>query len=320
MRLLPRVRLWHHAPLQRLVDLMPGIEGAADPVQRSSRRCAWQVVLHHMLTRGRPLVRCVVFAVLLITVLTARASAQSASAKPELITFRSGELDLKGFIWKPAGVGPFPTILWNHGSERLPGAVDPVAPFFVARGYVFFVPHRRGQGRSPGPYIMDQLRAAGRERSTMLVRLHEAQLRDQLAALTYLKSVTFVDQRRLAAMGYSFGGIQTMLAVERGSGYRAAVNCSGAAQTWSSSPELRDRLIRAAHKAVVPVFFLQAQNDYDLTPNRVLGEHMKASGKPLESKVYPSYGFGAQGGHSFCVQGASIWGPDVVRFLQAHLK
>jgi carboxymethylenebutenolidase len=276
-----------------------------------------------MLTRGRPLVRPVVLAGLSITVLTtlvASANAQGASAKPELISFRSGELELKGFIWKPAGAGPFPAILWNHGSEKLPGTVDPVAPFFVARGYVFFVPHRRGQGRSPGPYIMDQLRAAGRERNSMLLRLHEAQLRDQLAALAYLKSLPFVDQRRVAVMGYSFGGIQTMLAVERSSGYRAAVNCSGAAQTWGSSPDLQARLIRAARNAVMPVFFLQAQNDYDLTPNRVLGEQMKASGKPVESKVYPPFGFGAQGGHSFCVLGASIWGPDVVRFIHAHLK
>jgi carboxymethylenebutenolidase len=145
------------------------------------------------------------------------------------------------------GAGPFPAILWNHGSEKLVGAVVLVAPFFVAR-----VPHRRGQGRSPGPYIMDQLRAAGPERNSMLVRLHEAQLRDQLAALAYLKSLTFVDQRQLAAMGYSFGGIQTMLAIERGSGYRVAVNCSGAAQTWGSSPDLQGRLIRAARNAVMP--------------------------------------------------------------------
>jgi|SRR5262245_35881427 len=134
-----------------------------------------------MLTRARPLARPVVLAGLSITVLTALANAQGAPAKPELITFRSGERELKGFIWKPKGAGPFPAILWSHGSERLPGAADPVAPFFVTRGYVFFVPHRRGQGRSPGPYIMDQLRAAGPERSSTLVRLHEAQLRDQLA-------------------------------------------------------------------------------------------------------------------------------------------
>src|SRR6266478_4903861 len=60
------------------------------------------------------------------------------------------------------------------------------APYFVSRGYIFFVPHRRGQGRSPGAYIMDQLNAAisPEQRSRMLVSLNEVHLQDQLAALT----------------------------------------------------------------------------------------------------------------------------------------
>ena len=250
------------------------------------------------------------------------AHAQSPGPKPELIGFRSGQLDLKGFIWKPDGPGPFPAILWNHGSEKLPGAVDRVAPFFVARGYVFFVPHRRGQGRSPGPYIMDQLRAARTpsERSLMLVSLHEDHLRDQLAALAHLRSLPYVDRGRVAVMGFSFGGIQTMLAVERGPGYRVAVNCSGAAQTWQRAPDLQRRLTTAARNAAIPVFFLQAQNDYDLTPNRVLSEQVRASGKRVEAKVYPPYGAGPQDGHGFCVRGVNVWGPDVIKFIEPYLK
>ena len=79
-----------------------------------------------------------------------------------------------------------------------------------------------------------------------------------------------MNQGRLAVMGFSFGGIQTMLGAERGPGYRVAVNCSGAAQTWNSSPDLQRRLIAATRKAAMPVFFLQGQNDYGLVPNRVL--------------------------------------------------
>jgi len=253
---------------------------------------------------------------------TVPAEAQDPVSKPELIAFPSGELELKGFIWKPPGAGPFPAILWNHGSEKKPGAVDPVAPLFVARGYVFFVPHRRGQGRSPGPYIMDQLNAAGSsaERSRMLVKLQEVQLRDQLAALSYLKGLPFVDPQRLAVMGASFGGIQTMLAAERGQGYRVAVNCSGAAQTWGNAPDLQRRLIAAARGAAMPVFFMQARNDYDLTPNRVLSEQVRSAGKPVEAKVYSPYGSGARDGHSFCVRGADVWLPDVLGFIEAHTK
>jgi len=269
-----------------------------------------------------PLMALVAGLVASLTAATAPAAAQDPVSKPELIAFPSGELELKGFIWKPAGAGPFPAILWNHGSEKKPGSVDPVAPLFVARGYIFFVPHRRGQGRSPGPYIMDQLNAAGSpaERGRLLVKLHEVQLRDQLAALSYLKGLSFVDPHRLAVMGSSFGGIQTMLAAERGQGYRVAVNCSGAAQTWGNAPDLQRRLIAAARSAAMPVYFLQARNDYDLTPNRVLSEQIRSTGKPVEAKVYPPYGVSAREGHSFCVRGADVWGPDVLRFIEAHTK
>jgi len=250
------------------------------------------------------------------------AGASAEGLQPELVGFRSGSLDLKGFVWKPQGPGPFPAILWNHGSEKRPGAVDRVAPFFVSRGYVFFVPHRRGQGRSPGPYIMDQLRTAGSpaQRSFMLVQLHEEQLLDQLAAVAYLKSLPYVDRSRLVVMGFSFGGIQTMLAAERGAGYRVAVNCSGAAQSWQQAPDLQRRLTMAARNAVMPVFFLQARNDYDLAPNRILSEQMNASGKRMEAKVYPAYGSGAQDGHRFCLAGTDIWGPDAIRFIEIYLS
>jgi dienelactone hydrolase len=169
---------------------------------------------------------------------------------------------------------------------------------------------------------MDQLKTAGSAagRSLMLVKLHEAQLGDQLAALAYLKGLPFVNQGRLAVMGFSFGGIQTMLAAERGPGHRVGVNCSGAAQTWNSSPDLQRRLIAAARKAAMPVFFLQAQNDYDLVPNRVLSEQVKAGGQSAESRVYPAYGISTQDGHDFCVRGVNIRGPDVMRFIEVYLN
>src|SRR5271169_6468096 len=109
-----------------------------------------------------------------------------------------------------------------------------------------------------------------------------------------------------------------MLAVERRSGYRVAVDCSGAAQTWRGSPDLRARLTAAASKATIPVFFLQVENDYDITPNRVLSEEVRKAGKSVETKTYPAFGFSAQEGHSFCWRGTNIWGP--VKFIENNLK
>ena len=85
---------------------------------------------------------------------------------------------------------------------------------------------------------MDQLRRGqdNHAASSLAVRLMEGEhLDDQLAGLAYLKRQPYVDPHRLVVAGCSFGGIQTLLAAERGAGYRAAVAISPGALSWSDS-------------------------------------------------------------------------------------
>lgn len=240
----------------------------------------------------------------------------------QTVLFRNSDLELRGFLYRPPGPGPFPAVVYNHGSEKNLAYIDRLAVPFVERGYVFFAPNRRGHGRSPGPYILDELnRLRGAEWSQALVRLHEEQLSDQLAGVAFLKSLPFVDAGRLAVFGWSFGGIQTMLAVEHPEvGYKAAVNCAGAAQTWAASPDLQARLTQAARNAAVPVFFIQVQNDYSLAALEALSEEMRRAGKPFQARVFPPFGTSNQDGHNFCAQGHQIWGPEVFAFLDAALR
>ena len=89
----------------------------------------------------------------------------------------------------------------------------------------------------------------------------------------YLKRQPYVDPQRLGVAGCSFGGIQTLLAAERGAGYRAAVAISPGAQSWSGNVPLRERLVAAARKAEIPVFLIQPPKDGSLEPSRVVGVH-----------------------------------------------
>jgi len=248
------------------------------------------------------------------------------STAAEEVTFPSGALALHGVVYKPVGPGPFPAILYNHGSA--PGmlssqAFEAIGPRFTARGWVFFAPYRRGQGLSAaaGPYIGDQLDAATRKggvpaRATEIVRLLEGDdLRDQLAALAWLRQAGFVRADRIAAAGNSFGGIETVLGVER-EPYCAAVDAAGGAETWAEAPELRAVMIRAVKNARAPIFFVQAENDFDLSPTRVLSAAMKDAGKPFETKIYPAFGSSSRDGHAFAYRGSAIWFEDVFRFVE----
>ena len=251
-----------------------------------------------------------------------------ASAEPAVVSFRSGEITLQGTLYKPDGKGPFPAVVYNHGSA--PGmlsqqAFEALGPVFASHGWVFFGPYRRGQGlsASAGPYIGDEIAAAKKKggmtagASTMVRLLETDRLHDQLATLTWLQAQSFVDPSRIAVAGNSFGGIEVVLGAERGS-YCAAVDSAGAAQSWGDTPEVRDLMIRSVRNSRVAIFFFQAENDYDLSPSCTLSATMKEAKKEYEIKIYPPYGSSTQDGHSFGYFGGAVWGPDVFRFLDQH--
>jgi carboxymethylenebutenolidase len=258
----------------------------------------------------------------LVLVILLAVAVGAGAAEPQEVTFASGDLELHGYIFKPDGSGPFPGILYNHGSEKRPGTKPEIGNFFASNGYVVFVPHRRGQGRSPGNYIMDGLNNAPRGmRGQLLVNLHEEQQQDLVSALDYMKSLQYVDAKSIAVAGCSFGGIQTVLATEKDLGLRAAIPFAPGAMTWSGSTEIRARLIAAVKRATVPVFLIQAENDYDLSPTRVLSQEMEQAGKPHQAKIFPPYGTTPREGHGgFCSRGMNVWGSDVLAFLASSLR
>src|SRR5438132_35526 len=139
----------------------------------------------------------------------------------------------------------------------------------------------------------------------------------KLAGLAYLKSLPYVDQSRLAVAGCSYGGIQTLLAAERGAGYKAAVAISPAALSWNGNPLLQDRLILAVRKIAIPVLLIQPPKDASLEPSRVLGREFQRLGKPYTGKIYPEDIQEDLQTHCFggIRRGSRIWAQDVLAFL-----
>jgi dipeptidyl aminopeptidase/acylaminoacyl peptidase len=246
----------------------------------------------------------------------------------EIVRFPSGKLTLGGELFKPKGSGPFPAVLYNHGSAEgmmSDTASNAIGPLYVAKGWIFFMPYRRGQGLSAdaGPYIGDQIAQAEKKggkrlaAETMIRLLKKEHLHDQLAALEWLKKQKFVQTDRIAVAGQSFGGIETVLGAEKYS-FCAAVDAAGGAMSWQVAPQLHDLMKKSVRNSKTPIFFFQAENDFDLGPSKDLYKKMRANHKTAEIKIYPPFGKTHFDGHSFTWLGSAIWFNDVFAFVQKN--
>ena len=261
-------------------------------------------------------------------------SAPQPSATPvmskERVTFTSGSLTMVGYLFKPEGDGPFPGIIWNHGSDPNPDQTsefESVAQIVVPAGYVLFAPLRQGQGGSQGQSIMDQVQQEQNSKGDaaaqqLFVQLMEgSQLDDQLAGLTYLKSQSFVDKDRLAVAGCSYGGIQTLLAADKGAGYKGAVAISPGSESWDNNKYLQQALTNAVSAINIPVFLIHPEKDTSVAPGYVLAQEFLKLGKAYSLKIYPPFGPADEQGICFGgAQGDHWWAADVLSFLGAALS
>lgn len=288
------------------------------------------------------------FTLILLALLLCAAAALSQSAQiptPQTVDVPSGALHLKAYLWKPAGPGPFPAVLFNHGRSdsaqiqwsghnlTLPQCAGIIGPVFAKHGYVLLYLFRRGEGPSAdqGPFIGDLLdreaAAHGEDARNHLqaTLLDTDHLDDATAGLSFLKSLREVDTRRVAIVGHSFGAQLTLRMAGRDPSaspvsVRAAVAFGPAAGSWRRSAEFRDALLAAVRNTAVPIMLIHTQNDYDTTPGTILAAELERLHKPHLLKIYPPVGQSTSEGHNFLYTDIPLWEPDVFQFLDEHVK
>ena len=268
----------------------------------------------------------------LVAALSPQATGQT-SVQAETFEVTSGALTLQAFLWRPSGRGPFPAVLFNHGSYSIDDPMpltEPavLGPLFARHGYVFLFLFRQGiglsqgQGTADGDLMASALAADGQEgRNRVQLQLLEGEELDEaLAGLAFLRALPDVDSSRIAVAGHSFGGSLTLFLAAREPTLRAAVVFGAAAGSWDQSPVLRDRLLAAVHQAPAPVFFIHAANDYSVAPGQALSGEMRRLKKPYRLKVYPSFGRTTRDGHNLLYRSVATWERDVFAFLDEHLR
>jgi dienelactone hydrolase len=271
--------------------------------------------------------------------LLAGGQAQPADPLPQFQTlfYSNDGLRLEAYLFLPQGPGPFPLVVYNHGSriggERQERPYAPVARLVLPLGYAVLVPERRGYGQSEGRTFTDDI---GSDRGTKFVARLEAETRDVLAAVDYVTSVPdlHVDKKRMAMAGWSFGGMVTTLALGRDQRFTAGVVQAPAAANWIGKPIVQAALISAARRIRIPMQCAVAENDTQTESTREICRAVRGNGTAVELKIYPPFtpppaadgasrpagpNAPAPGHAIFGPAGAALWGDDFVAFLRRYV-
>jgi dienelactone hydrolase len=241
---------------------------------------------------------------------------------PQTVEFPSGPLHIKAYLWKPSGPGPFPAVLFNHGSGgdeanltagmQITESAEILAPFFIKH--------------DQAPFMQDVLRREEKEKGRdarqhlQFKLLTTDQLEDVMAALAFLKTVPGIDIHRIAVAGNSFGGQITLLVAARDSTIRAVVTFAAAAGSWERSAELRDSLFAAVRKTNAAIMLIHAENDYSTGAGQSLAAELERLHKPHSLKIYPKVGLTPDDGHNMLYENIPAWEDDVFTFLDQHVK
>jgi dienelactone hydrolase len=248
----------------------------------------------------------------------------------EELTYLSGGLKIKAYLYRPRGQGPFPAVIYSHGSRtrvelQESGRYEWLAHRLTRQGYLVLVAEWRGYGGSEEQGVV-----GGEGLDTLRWGL-PGEINDVLAAVAFLAERPDTDANRIALVGKSLGGLVSILAAAEQPRIRAVVSLAGGygfgART--ASPEMlfvTEAVRDAARKIKAATLLLHAQNDRIVPPDvsRVIHQDLRERGVMVTLKVYPPFTAGGREieGHRLfdVVDGLPIFWNDFTDFLVSALR
>ena len=187
---------------------------------------------------------------------------------------REQTLEIPVTVFRPAGTGPYPLVIVNHGravadrrATQGRARFEHLSRYLVHHGYVVMLPTRVGYGKTYGDFDPENAGSCDHPNLEPMSRASSTQV---LATLEFARSLPYVDTSRWLVMGQSVGGLAAVATVARQPpGLLAGVNFSGgrggnpqSRPGDPCSPDATAVLWRgAAPRARAPMLWLYWRND-----------------------------------------------------------
>ncbi|HZP19897.1 MAG TPA: alpha/beta fold hydrolase [Bauldia sp.] len=262
----------------------------------------------------------------------AKPGAAVANRELLLIPSPARGTDMHAYFYRPAGAGPYPLAVINHGSDedarkraQLPmPSFDSLTEWFLAHGYAVLLPQRPGHGETGGPYI----EAQGSCEAPDYVKSGNRTADSIAAAVDFMAAKPFIRKTGIIVVGNSAGGWGALAYAARNPKNVAAVIAFAAGRGgrnhnragWNCAP---DRLVAAAGAfgatARMPTLWLYAANDSYFAPDlsRRMADAWRAAGGKAEYDLLPA----TSGDGHFVIQTdgpEATWEPYVAKFVAMH--
>ena len=240
----------------------------------------------------------------LILPLILLAPGHDALAAPASFSVNGEQLD--ALVCRPKGAGPFPAVVYNHGSIvdalGLSGAaargnrLDVICETLAEEGFLSFFPIREKVPRGKG------------------YNLYQDFYKDIVSrAIDHVRTFPDVDTARVAVMGHSMGGLLTLLVGIERKDVKALVVCAPAQGPRKGL--VFSTVVQGADKLSAPLLLLVEASDSN---HIILGVDQldEALNKHKKSAKVIRYNQG--GGHELFFNVDYYWG-DVRAFLRENL-
>ena len=230
--------------------------------------------------------------------------------------------------FRPQGPGPFPLVVMNHGGSATPAQdprprYEPIARFFIRKGFAVAVPQRLGYGVSASAGDPEDEMSCSNPRYQPAGDAAAVQV---LAVVAHMRKEADIDPSRLVIMGQSLGGFTTVAtAATKPDGLVAAINIAGGSGgnpvTRPGNPckaYLLEYTFAAWGKtATAPMLWMYSENDKFFNPknSRAWFDAFTKAGAKAEFKLMPPFG---DDGHALLVRANDLWQPVVDEFLARH--